>query len=99
MNPSEIREMTWEELHGKLDGPRQRIWQWLVVHGPATTTAMAEGTSIGLLTVRPRVTELVQMGFAECVDRDGREGVYKAREYLAAKADYYAAQGQLNLKL
>jgi hypothetical protein len=85
MIPTDIRKLTWDEIREHLAGPRQMIWEWLVVRGPATTSVIAEGTGINLLTVRPRVTELVQLGFAECIGRERREGVYRAVDFKKAR--------------
>lgn len=45
---------------------------------PLTTDAIAQRAGLPLLTVRPRVTELCQVGLAEFVDRDGHHGRYRA---------------------
>lgn len=101
MLPTDIRKLTWDEVRDHLAGPRQVIWEWLVVLGPATTSQIAEGTSIGLLTVRPRVTELVQLGFAECIGREHREGIYRAVDFKKARENHCPEhrQTQLPLKL
>jgi predicted ArsR family transcriptional regulator len=101
MNASDIRDMTFDEIRRNLDGPRERVWEWLHVRGPATTSAIAESLGMGLLTVRPRVTELVQMGFAECVGRQRREGVYRAVTVAEAQTRHAEkrTETQLPLKL
>lgn len=78
MNTTDPRNMTWQEIQGTLHGAREVIHSWLLRHGPATTTTIAEGCAVSLLTVRPRVSELCAWGFAECVGRHHREGVYRA---------------------
>jgi predicted ArsR family transcriptional regulator len=99
MNATDIRDMTFDEIRDELDGPRHRVWEWLFSHGPATTSAIAEGTGIGLLTVRPRVSELVAMGFAECTGREKREGVYRAITVAQAQARYAEARAETQLPL
>jgi hypothetical protein len=93
--------MTWQELRGTLEGCRETIWAWLLAHGPASTTAIAEATGIGLLTVRPRVSELCAWGFAECVGRLHREGEYRAIPVDEAHARHSEScrESQLNLLL
>lgn len=49
-----------------------------------TTDAIAQRTGLPLLTVRPRVTELCQVGLAEFVDRVGHHGRYRAISIRAA---------------
>lgn len=80
MLPTDIRDANWETLSGQLDAMRERVWQELLRHGPCTTATLAGRADLHLLTVRPRVTELVQLGFARCVGRERREGVYEALE-------------------
>lgn len=78
MNATEPRNLTWQEIQGSLHGHREEIHNWLLKYGPATTTQISEACKIGLLTVRPRVSELTAWGFAECVGREHREGIYAA---------------------
>lgn len=93
--------MTWKEIQEALCGHRERIWHWLLYHGPATTTTIAQGTKIPLLTVRPRVSELALLGWVECVGRVGREGSYQARQAYNVQADHQArtANPQMTLGL
>ena len=101
MQTTAPRDLTWQEIRGKLDGTRELIWSWLLLHGPATTTQIMEGTRIGLLTVRPRVSELCAWGFAECVGREHREGAYQAITISTAHARHEESrrEDQLNLSL
>lgn len=100
MKTTEPRDLTWEELRGYLDGPREVIWEWLFKSGPGTTSAIAEGTGIGLLTVRPRVSELAALGFLECIGREKREGVYRAVPIPAVQISHTDSriESQLPLK-
>ena len=94
IDPRTIRDANWELIRGHLAGPRQAVHAWLLAHGPATTGMIAEGTGIPLLTVRPRVTELVQLGFAVCEGRNPfcwREGIYEAVPVERARAAHQAA--------
>lgn len=79
MKTTDPRDMTWQEIRGNLAGTRELIHQWMLTNGPATTSEIAEAVRVGLLTVRPRVSELCAWGFAECDGRKGLEGVYRAR--------------------
>ena len=93
--------MTWNEIRAHLAGSRERVWDWLLARGPATTSEIAEGLRMNLLTVRPRVTELVQLGFAECVGRREHEGIYQVVSVAAAQARHaeQRTESQLPLKL
>lgn len=93
--------MTWQEIRGSLAGTRELVHAWLLLHGPATTTGIAEGTRIGLLTVRPRVSELCAWGFAECIGREKHEGIYQAITISQAQGRHEESrrEGQLSLRL
>ena len=101
MKTTDPRDLTFEEIHDSLGETREAIWKWLRANGPATTSRIAEGSGIGLLTVRPRVSELAVLGFVECIGREHREGVYRSITYLAAQARHNAsrAESQLQLKI
>lgn len=99
MIPADIRNLTWDELRDLVSGPREMIYDWLRAYGPATTRAIAEGTGIDLLTVRPRVCELCQLGFAECLGRRGREGLYGARHLDLAEFRHHEAGREAQLDL
>ena len=101
MKTTDPRDMTWDELKDELSGLRSRIWEWLRSFGPATTSQISECMEIPLLTVRPRVSELAALGFAECIGREGREGVYKAISMATRQARHEEnlRESQLNLLL
>lgn len=91
IDPKAIRDANWEQIRDHLAGPRQAVHAWLLANGPATTNMIAEGTGIPLLTVRPRVTELVQLGFAACTGRKCcRDGIYEAVPVEQVRAAHQA---------
>lgn len=103
MKTTDPRDLTWQELRDQLGGLRERVWEWLVACGPATTSVIAEGTGLSILTVRPRVCELAALGFVECIGRDGREGIYRAVTIAQRQArheeDLHESASQLHLTL
>jgi hypothetical protein len=99
MKTTDPRDLTWEEINQRLDGPRLRIWDWLIFRGPATTSRIAEGTGIPLLTVRPRVSELAALGWVECVGRCRREGTYIAVRPETCQARHQEAVREAQLPL
>ena len=101
MKTTTPRDLTWDQIRDQLDGAREAIWTWLRAHGPATTTAIASGTGIPLLTVRPRVSELAALGWIECRGRSGREGAYGALapEVCLARHQEHIRETQLPLPL
>jgi predicted transcriptional regulator len=78
MTPSDIRDMTWEDLQPYLEGRRTAVLEAWRKHGPGTTRQLARLSGIDLLTLRPRTTELVQVGLLQLAGQDGHEGIYRA---------------------
>jgi hypothetical protein len=106
MTAAQIRDMSWATVRRHLVGPRVTVYEWLLANGPATTMAIAAGTRINLLTVRPRVTELCHMGLAALAGdcrRRNHEGIYAAIPMTQAEAKRAAPapapQTQLALRL
>lgn len=94
MNPEAIRDMNWEEIQGRLEGWRGRIYEALAKHGPCTTHELAGASGISLLTVRPRITELVQLGWVECLEMVHKEGRYHAIPEARALANWTAERAR-----
>jgi len=100
ISPASIRDANWQEIRDRLDGQRMTIYNELSRVGRATTREIADSLQLDVLTVRPRVTELVQLGFARCVGRDGRDGVYVSIPYETVRASReQPAERQLPMKL
>lgn len=96
MKTTDPRDLTWDELRSHLTGLRARVWLALAEIEPATTSEIAAHLGWSVLTVRPRVTELAQIGFVECLGRKGREGLYQHLTEVEVKA---AHQSQTQLPL
>lgn len=88
MNPNFFGIKTWRELQGRLIHLRLSVYEALLEHGPCTTRELAAACHIDLLTVRPRMTELVQLGFAVCLDEGGHEGRYQALTLAEAETAF-----------
>lgn len=93
MKPVDIRNENWEGLRERVAGLRLIVWQALRQHGPCTTRALAAAAGIDILTVRPRVTELVQLGFADLLEERGGEGVYAAVREETARQRFEGRKG------
>ncbi|BET67193.1 hypothetical protein ASA1KI_21110 [Opitutales bacterium ASA1] len=78
MTPSQIRNDQYLELAPSLRAIQLQVLAALQERGPSTTRQLADAARIDLLTVRPRVTELVQLGLVALEGREGHEGVYRA---------------------
>jgi len=67
----------------------------LAIGRPLTTRELARAMARSEPTsIRPRVTELCQMGLARCVGRRGGEGIYEAVSLTEAKADFEARRAE-----
>ena len=94
MRPLDYRNATWESLQEKLEGQRLAALRAWRLHGPGTTRAVAQRAGVDLLSLRPRTTELYQLGLVVVVDPTERasEGIYRAltdaeaREYFAERS-------------
>jgi hypothetical protein len=101
MKTTDPRDFTWQQIRGTLAGTREVIHAWLLANGPSTTEKISQCTGIGLLTVRPRVSELCAWGFAEITGRLKHEGIYQAVTVTDAQRIHEdkLREGQTNLKL
>lgn len=88
MNTTQIKTENFEAIFARVQGLRALCWFALAKHGPGTTRQIAGWTGLDLLTVRPRVTELCDLGFARLAGKQKREGIYMACTYEQARAHY-----------
>jgi len=95
MSPIDLRNATFRDLRGRLVSLRASIYDALLEHGPCTTRQLAHAAGIDILTVRPRITELVQLGFAEMTGHEGHEGQYRALTIAEAEASFDRRQADL----
>jgi hypothetical protein len=93
MIPADLRNVTLEQIQPYLVGQRRRVldaWRrWTEIRG-YTTAVVAESSGISILNLRPRTTELVQLGLVKLIGRQGGEGIYQAVPAWEARA-YEAA--------
>jgi DNA-binding Lrp family transcriptional regulator len=105
MRPIDFRNETFRDLAARVDSDRQTVLDALRRLGPSTTRSLSERMGMSILTVRPRCTELLQLGAVELHGREGHEGVYRARtdyEWVTwYEAEHRAATGgdQMMLKV
>lgn len=98
MKTTDIRRAAFEEIFAQVKDLRRVAWFLLKKHGPGTTRELSRVGGMDLLTLRPRVTELCQLGFAYLAGRAGKEGVYAARDYEQAR-EWLAEQNDRQLEL
>lgn len=79
MTTIDLRNATFESLRQDLNEKRMEVYRAWVLHGPATTRQLAEKSGIDILSVRPRTTDLCDLGLVKLVDAErGYEGIYAA---------------------
>ena len=78
MKPIDYRNETFAQVAARIERDRRAVLDALREYGPCTTRGLAKCMGWDVLNVRPRVTELVQLDFADCLDTEGREGIYLA---------------------
>lgn len=79
MKPVDFSRQSFAELKATLDLRREEVWRAWLAHGPGTTREVAARAGQDILSFRPRSTELYQLGLLALVDKDGHNGVYRAR--------------------
>lgn len=109
MKPIDYRDATWEMVQGRMDALRERVWRGMELESVAhTTREWADILGLDILSVRPRITELCQLGFAELVPGHGNpraaEGLYRAVSAFEARRRFedrcrVAREPQLELGL
>jgi predicted transcriptional regulator len=96
MTPVDYSKDTWEDVMRRAEGLRKTVLDGYREHGPCTTRQLARLLDLDILTVRPRTTELYQLGLVELVqDEDGttgREGVYAAVPFLRFRQNFARLQ-------
>lgn len=92
MKPIDLRNATFADLQGRIAGQRAAVLEAWRVHGPATTAELSRLSGISILTLRPRTTELVQLGYVvlSAEGKHAHEGVYRIRTE-AELAEWFAA--------
>jgi len=89
MKPVDYRNAIWQDIQDRLSGLRETVYEAWQQHGPCTTEELAERSGISILTLRPRTTELYQLGFVVLADqRDGHSGTYRAAS-IQQTMDHY----------
>lgn len=104
MKPVDYRNERWADVERRVQGDRAMVYWAMLDAGPCTTRHLAELMGWDLLNVRPRVTELCQLGLARVVGGEHGEGCYEAVKMFQAKHEFderkrEAMNDQLLLKM
>lgn len=107
MKPIDYRNATYADLSDQLKGMRHTVLEAWRTHGPATTERLAELSGLSILTLRPRTTELFQLGFVVLDESSpkptGGGAVYRAatpqevRQHFHHQKSAVSGEAQLNL--
>jgi hypothetical protein len=79
MKPVDLSRANFAELKNHFTEQRAEVHRAWLAHGPGTTRDVAAKSGLDLLTLRPRSTELYQLGLLEFQGRTGHDGLYRAR--------------------
>lgn len=104
MKAIDARTATWDEIRSTLTGRRLAAYEAFQLCGPGTTREVAERSGHDILSLRPRATELLQLGFLVCEEVIDGQGIYRALTEAAALKAYEdrrktGGPAQLPLKL
>lgn len=89
MKPVDYRNETWQGIQDRLSAQRVAVWHAWQQYGPDTTRQVSRKSGIDILTLRPRTTELCQLGLvvvAEDAPEHAHEGRYRALTEDEARA-------------
>lgn len=94
MRPVDVRNESWEKLRERVQGDRAVVWALLLrMPEPVTVRHLARELDADVLSVAPRVTELVQLGFARLAGKAGRRGLYVGIGLEEARRAFERMQG------
>lgn len=104
MKPIDFRNETFVQVQERVVGARAAVLAAFQQHGPCTTKQLADLSGLSLLTLRPRTTELVELGLVMLAEAQAEkgEGTYRAATHSEAilffnTAQRRAAPGQMSL--
>jgi len=98
MKPIDYRNETWRDVESRFaESLRRQVYRALEQHGPCTTRQLAERSHFDILSVRPRVTELYQLGLAELANPEagGGEGIYQTVPWFVARDRFEKTKKEL----
>ena len=79
MKATDFRDLNFDRLRRDLNRQRASVYAAWQAHGPGTTRHVAGESGIDLLSLRPRTTELMELGLLAVADPDHAraEGIYR----------------------
>ena len=106
ISTTDIKRSNWDKVQEHLTESRLRVWNALASRGESTSRELADSMRVDILTVRPRLTELLQLGFVVLSGKQGHEGTYRAlsrseahQNFLKRAAEPLNSQLEMTLPL
>jgi len=94
LTPEQIRDARWAEIEQLVSGQRELVYIGLTAYGPLTTSQLATRMDRSVLSVRPRVSELYDLGLVDLVGKEGHEGIYQAVPVFTARQRHESRRAQ-----
>jgi len=96
MKPIDYRNETFAAIKERLTGDRLRMLEGYRIYGPCSSRELSARLPMSILTVRPRTTELYQLGYLVCLEIDrqpstvdrGRDSVFRVATEVEALAEF-----------
>lgn len=94
MKPIDCRNETWKDVMLRMSKMRLRVYEIVSQFGPGTTEQLAMASGMSILSLRPRVTELHDMGMVDMVGKadGGKDSIFKAVPLAEAERRYVELQ-------
>ena len=92
MNTLDIKLDNWNAIADQLTDRRLAVWRALIHRGESTSRNLAYYMDADVLTIRPRLTELLQLGFVVLTGKQGHEGTYRACSQEEARRAFVTRQ-------
>lgn len=106
MTPAELRNTNFQRLRNSLAERMLDVYRAFEQFGPASTAQLAEQSGIGLLSLRPRATELHGLGLlceaGERIENGKRATIYAVTDrgtWERWREQNFPADGQLQMGL
>lgn len=106
MTPAELRNTNFNSLRDSLTERMLDVYRAFKQFGPCSTAQLAEKSGIGLLSLRPRATDLHGLGLlceaGERIENGKRATIYAVTDHATWRAwrdTNFPADGQLQMGL
>lgn len=95
----EARRVSYDQVKPKVTQLQAQVLAYLKRYGPLTTRSTATAMGVSILTVRPRMTELLQAGLVRAIGRNHDGALYEVIPEEEVKAIWEQEQKSDQLEL